>query len=223
MLASVPLSVSGFGSIVGKVHSSSSCASRSATLRANEFDVWWEERRIKSIRRTRAAAHEEMMSFDTGSAAGRAARRAALAEAARAKKDRARVERDKAEASGEPSATLPIDDNFFWTSAMLSGDVGEFGWRAPSSSSIGRVLTEFVESDYARTVFNYCRAAGTDYSQIRGMFASVRLRDGTLELTMRQSYENVEGLLDRLALYLRARIPDLIDIRQVHRDGMNIL
>ena len=105
---------------------------------------------------------------------------------------------------------------------MLTGEA-ECSWIPPPSSSVAQVLSEFVGSDYARQVFNNMRAPGTDYGQIRGMFEAVRLRDGTLELTMRQQYNNIEGLLDRLAKYLRARIPQLKSINHMLADGMNIL
>ena len=99
------------------------------------------------------------------------------------------------------------------------------GWMPPASSSVGLVLTEFVESTYARAVFsNSARSVDeTDRATIRGMFAEVQLRDGTLELTMRPAFENVEGLLDRLSKYLRARIPQIKEIHQMLRDGRNIL
>ena len=55
------------------------------------------------------------------------------------------------------------------------------------------------------------------------MFESVRLRNGTLELTMRDEYSNTEGLLDRLAKYMRARIPGLKGIEQMVPDGSVVL
>lgn len=37
-----------------------------------------------------------------------------------------------------------------------------------------------------------------------------------------QAFANVEGLLDRLAKYLRARLPQLRQIHEMHREGMKI-
>jgi len=95
--------------------------------------------------------------------------------------------------------------------------------RPAYSASVGQALTEFVESDYARQVFNFLRVDGADRGQIGGMFETVRQRDGKLELTMTRTCANVEGLVDRIAMYLRARVPRLRGIYQMHKDGMNIL
>ena len=169
----------------------------------------------------RAAAHEAAVVYDTGTAAGRAARRTALSEAARAAAAAAEAARAEAEAAGERVAPTTLDD-FWWTQGMLTGE-SECGWRPPASSIVALVLTEFVQSDYARQVFNCARVGGTDYGQIRGMFESVRLRGGILELTFTKACQNVEGLTERLAAYLRAKVPQISAIHQMHRDGMNIL
>ena len=131
----------------------------------------------------------------------------------------AAAERARAEAAGEDvlKGMLPLDEDFWWST------LEEDYWYPPPSSSVALVLSEFVGSDYARAVFNNVRAPGTDYGRIGGMFESVRLRNGTLELTLRQTYNNIEGLLDRLTKYLRARIPDLRAVHQVLADGYNIL
>ena len=123
-------------------------------------------------------------------------------------------------AAGE---ALPLDADFYWTRATVTGEVGDCAWIPPKSSSVGIVLSEFVRSDFAQAIFNNYQVTPTDHGQIRGMFESVRLRDGTLELTMKQSVANVEGLVERLAMYLRVRLPQLRGIHQMHRDGMNIL
>ena len=106
--------------------------------------------------------------------------------------------------------------------AKLGGEA-EYEWTPPASSSVAVVLNEFVRSDYARQIFSYMRAPGTDYGQIRAMFESVRLTRGTLEIIMREQYNNHEGLLDRLPKYLRARIPQLKGVHQILRDGRAIL
>ena len=196
---------------------------RSALARAtepNQYDIWWAERRAQNsqVGQQYAAAQENKVAFDTGTAAGRAALRAARAEAARAAAA-------QAEAAGEAPSTLPMDEDFWWTRPAIAGQVVEMGWMPPASSSIGLVLTEFAESTYARAVFsNSARSVDeVDRATVRGMFAEVQLRDGTLELTMKSAFENVEGLLDRLAKYLRARIPQVREIHQMLRDGRNIL
>ena len=207
----------------------SGCGSLSVTLSqvrvsapratANSYDIWWEERRARNAvagQQMRAAAQQNAVVFDTGTAAGRAALRAARAEAAKAAAARA-------EAAGETPTTLPLDDDFWWTRPNMAGEVSEMGWMPPASSSIGLVLTDFVESTYAKAVFNNARVDGTDRATVRGMFSEVRLRDGTLELTMKPAFENIEGLLDRLSKYLRAKVPQIKEIHQMLRDGRNIL
>ena len=196
-----------------------------SAARANAFDSWWDARRAQNIAaadRLRAATAAATavqataaITYDTGSAAGRAARRAAQREAAQA-------EAARAEAAGE-AATLAPEDDFWWTSAMLSTEASEYGWSPPAASSVGRVLTEFVQSEYAAVIFNVRKVDGMDRAQVRGMFESVRLRNGTLELTLKQSCANVEGMLERLALYVRARMPTVKAVHEVHKDGTNIL
>jgi len=186
---------------------------RFPAFRANEFDFWWEERRARHAavgNEVWAAAKANAAAFNTASAEGRAALRAARAKAA---------SEQAARAATAPN-TLQLDEDFWWSGAMLSDEVSR--WSPPSSSSVALVLTEFVRSDYARQVFNYCRVAGTDYGQIRGMFESVRLVGTKLELKPKQACANVEGLFDRLAKYLRARIPQIKEIHEMTRDGSNI-
>ena len=192
--------------------------SAARAAQANEYDVWWEERRVRNAAAAQQfqEAQQNAVAIDTGTAAGRAALRAARAEAARA-------EAARFEESGEAPTTLAIDEDFWWTRPAMTGEVSEMGWRPPPGSSIGLVLTEFVESSYAKAVMSNGRIDENDRGTVRGMFAEVRLSDGTLELTMGPAMENIEGLLDRLSRYLRARIPQIKEIHQMLRDGRNIL
>ena len=168
---------------------------------------------IRAARLANEPEYNPMSSADRAKA--RKAREAAAAAAAEA----AAAERERADAAGEtlPNGMLPLEADFWWST------LEEDYWYPPPSSSVALVLSEFVGSDYARAVFNNVRAPGTDYGRIGGMFQSVRLRNGTVELTLRQDYNNIEGLLDRLTKYFRARIPHLQGVHQVLADGVNIL
>ena len=183
-------------------------------VQANAYDVWWQERRERNARAARQRQGQGV-TYNTANAAERAAARVARAEAAKKAAAEAAASADDGMAPG----TLPLDSDFYWSTYMLSDQTSE--WLPPASSSVAKVLTEFVQSTYARQIFNNRRAAGTDYGQIRGMFSSIRLVGGRLELTPK--LENVEGLSSRLAMYLRARIPQLKEIHEVLRDGVNIL
>ena len=162
---------------------------RCAAPLANEFDDWWEQRRAQHAavdNQAWAAAKGKAASYDTGSAAGRAALRAARAKAAS----------ERAGAAAGAAGALELDEDFFWSSEMLSDEstLDQHGalvsrcWSPPPSSSVAVVLGEFLRSDYARQVFNHCRVAGTDYGQIRGMFISLKLVGGTLELHPKQAH-----------------------------------
>lgn len=209
-------------SIAGSL--SPSPRARFPALRANEYDVWWQEHRARNtltgnqVSAHMAASKATSAAYDTGTAAGRAALRAAKAEAANAAAQAAAVP-GAAKATGMPDA-LQLDENFWWTNDMLSSEDGY--WYPPPSSSVAHVLITFVQSDYARTVFNYRSAAGTDYGRLGGMFDYVRLVDNRLELKVKQSFQNVQGLFDRLSKYIRARIPQIKEIHEMHRDGMTI-
>lgn len=181
-------------------------------LQANAYDTWWYERRQRSKLHAKARSGNAV-TCDTGGAVGRAAARAARAEAAK----------KMAAAAKAAGNTLELDQDFQWHKFLINAEVGETGWVPPASSSVGRVLTEFVGSKYANALFNTYGTVATDYAEVRGIFDCVRLRDGVLELTLKNTYANVEGLMDRLAVYLRARLPQLTGIHQMHREGMNIL
>ncbi|EOD11982.1 hypothetical protein EMIHUDRAFT_120222 [Emiliania huxleyi CCMP1516] len=194
---------------------------RHPAAEANAFDVWWAERRARNtVAGKPRAVWAQAAAYESKSAEGRARLRAARVAAAAA--EAAAAEAAAAEAAS-PAATanaLPLDSSFRWTASMLSGEAN-CAWSPPLSSSVGVVLTEFVQSDYARAVFNTRRVGGSDYGQIHGMFDSVRLVGTRLELKPRQACENVEGLFDRLAKYLRARIPQIKDVVEIIRDGEN--
>ena len=93
-----------------------------------------------------------------------------------------------------------------------------------SLDNVAQVLSEFVRSDYARQCFNHVNAQPTDYGQIDGMFESVELLNTRLNIKLRQSFgERNNALLERISLYLRARIPrPRLEIHALHRDGMDI-
>ena len=128
--------------------------------RANEYDVWWQQRRERSI------IHNP----------------------------------NQARVPSEAPGTLELNvDN------------------------VALVLSEFVRSDYARSVFNNARVDGTDYGRIGGMFESVRLANTTLVVKLKRVFEERNtALLERVSRYLRARIPTLKGFHAVHREGVDI-
>jgi len=70
------------------------------------------------------------------------------------------------------------------------------------------VLSEFVQSDYARECCNYCNIMPLDYGQVEGMFESLQRVDTKLVVKMKRSFEQRSvQLLDKLAKHLRARLP----------------
>jgi len=80
------------------------------------------------------------------------------------------------------------------------------------------VLTEFVLSDYARSLCSYCNVQPTDYGQIDGMFESVRLSERKIIVQVKRPFmQRSTPLLDRLALYLGARIPELVAMQTEER------
>jgi hypothetical protein len=91
-------------------------------------------------------------------------------------------------------------------------------------ASVSQVLTEFVESRYAWDTFNYANIqCVTDYGTLEGMFQRVQVKeDGTIVLKMKPAFSSMEGLLDRVTTYLRARMPQVAQVHAVHRDGFDI-
>ena len=76
--------------------------------------------------------------------------------------------------------------------------------------SVALVLTEFVRSDYARQLFDYCNVQPTDYGQLGGMFESVQLVDTKLVIKLSRAVEQrSDKVLDRLAKHLRTRMPQI--------------
>jgi hypothetical protein len=89
--------------------------------------------------------------------------------------------------------------------------------------SVTLVLMEFVRSDYAYQKFDLHRVQGTDYGEIFGMFDSMRLDAARLVVRLKPVFdERNTALLDRLAMYLCARIPQLVELHAIHRDGLDI-
>ena len=89
--------------------------------------------------------------------------------------------------------------------------------------SVALVLTAFVRSEYARQVCNFRNVEPTEHGRIDGMFETVQLGDAKLVLRLKRVFDerNVH-LLERLALYMRAKIPQIKQIHALHRDGMDI-
>ena len=56
----------------------------------------------------------------------------------------------------------------------------------------------------------------------RTRFISVQLTGAKLVVKMKPTLNQVEGLKDRLAKYLRARLPEIGEIHVVLRDGVDI-
>ena len=90
--------------------------------------------------------------------------------------------------------------------------------------NVALVLTEFVRSDYARQVCNHHNLSPTDFGQLSGMFEYVKLAGrSTIELKLKKIIDETnEGVLDRVTKYLRERIPSIVEIHAIHRDGRNI-
>lgn len=145
---------------------------RAATPHANEFDVWWEARRLRN---TMSRRKDVAQLFET------------------------------------------------WTTQELK--------LTPltqlDTQSVARVVQEFVNSDYCVRLCNYRNMEPTDFGQIRGMFELVRLDGNRVTVRLKRVLnERNEALLDRLAVYLRARIRPAagqrVEVHAVHRDGLDI-
>ena len=89
--------------------------------------------------------------------------------------------------------------------------------------TVGTVFGEFVESDYAVGQCNTAYISPTDFGQIHGMFDRVELDGARVEVQLKRVFdERNEALLERLAMYLRARIPNIREVHAKNRDGVNI-
>ena len=132
--------------------------------------------------------------------------------------------------------TVPLSQNAFdvWWAQRRSRNQLVNGQRAGGGApahaeqlqldteSVVLVLTEFLQSVYARQVFNFCQAQPTDIGTIEGMFEKIHLGPSRVQFKLKQAYTNVEGLKERLAMYLRARIPAIAEVHAVQRDGLDI-
>ena len=114
---------------------------------ANEYDDWWNERRAQHTAvstQAWAAARAREAAYNTGSAEGRAALRAARAKAASA-------QAAASAASAAPGALLQLDEDFYWSAGIMGDELS--CWSPPPSSSVALVLHEFLRSDYAQVLF----------------------------------------------------------------------
>eukprot|EP00320_Phaeocystis_rex_P020252 CAMPEP_0119096758 /NCGR_PEP_ID=MMETSP1178-20130426/173826_1 /TAXON_ID=33656 /ORGANISM="unid sp, Strain CCMP2000" /LENGTH=162 /DNA_ID=CAMNT_0007080659 /DNA_START=14 /DNA_END=502 /DNA_ORIENTATION=+ len=94
-----------------------------------------------------------------------------------------------------------------------------------NTDSVALVLTEFVNSEFARRLFKpgYDLNAQMDDGQIGAMFESVKLTEATLVVKLKRAYgERNEVLLERLCRYLRVRIPQLAEIKDCSGDDCYI-
>ena len=89
---------------------------------------------------------------------------------------------------------------------------------------VTQALAEFVNSEYALTVFRFRQCSPTDFGEVFGMFYSVELvGESKILLRLKQVFdERNTDLLERVARYLRARIPDVKQVTGVHRDGTDM-
>ena len=144
------------------------------------------------------------------SAAERAARRAA----------RAAAEQQKVaapQAAQQPPAQAPPAAQYYQApgpapAADALDAIGRPAAESPQCQSVDEmlavVLSEFVQSDYARECCNYCNIMPLDYGQVEGMFESLQRVDTKLVVKMKRSFEQRSvQLLDKLAKHLRARLP----------------
>ena len=133
------------------------------------------------------------------SAAERAARRAA----------RAAAEQQKVaapQAAQQPPAQAPPAAQYY--QAPGPAPAAESPQCQSVDEMLAVVLSEFVQSDYARECCNYCNIMPLDYGQVEGMFESLQRVDTKLVVKMKRSFEQRSvQLLDKLAKHLRARLP----------------
>jgi len=148
-------------------------------------------------------------------AARQAARAAKLAEGPRASPQRpAQVsthlqsahnfwarERGEAPATAHAHATA---------SATLDAQAQASGDAVLDSDYVVQVLSEFVQSDYARQLYEYASVSPTDYGKIGGMFDHVRLENAKIVVKLKHAFEQRSTqLLDRLKKHLHAKMPQL--------------
>ena len=88
------------------------------------------------------------------------------------------------------------------------------------SEGLAALLTEFVRSDYARQLCDYCNAPAAEYGQVSGMFERLHLNDDKLVVKLKSAFDQrAEKLLDRLARHLRANRARIPRIRTLHEDS----
>ena len=86
------------------------------------------------------------------------------------------------------------------------------------SNSVAVVLNTFVRSSYAKQLCDYCYVQPTDYFTVEGMFQTVKLIDNRIEIELKDAFkQRSKPLLDRLALYLKARVPGIVQMQTVER------
>jgi len=103
-----------------------------------------------------------------------------------------------------PQYGMPPQQNMMPTEQMQRG-AGQL-----DSGDVAQVLQEFVQSDYAIQVCNYCNVNPAGYGQLDVMFDSVQLEGTTLKVKLQYQFEQrAEKLMDRLAKHLRERMPQL--------------
>ena len=100
------------------------------------------------------------------------------------------------------------------TAGLVRAGLKRGGQNALLDEPVALALAEFVRSDYARSLCQYCNVNPSDHGRIEGVFESVWLLDGgKLDVKLRTPVQHrSEQLLGRLAAHLRARAPH---IRQV--------
>eukprot|EP00320_Phaeocystis_rex_P000015 CAMPEP_0119063924 /NCGR_PEP_ID=MMETSP1178-20130426/7137_1 /TAXON_ID=33656 /ORGANISM="unid sp, Strain CCMP2000" /LENGTH=230 /DNA_ID=CAMNT_0007045317 /DNA_START=20 /DNA_END=713 /DNA_ORIENTATION=+ len=115
-----------------------------------------------------------------------------------------------ARAAAQSSAPSPVPNG----SGFQSVQQGQAPAPAPAPASdsldemLAVVLSEFVQSDYARQCCDYCNVMPLDYGQVEGMFESLQRVDAKLIVKLKRCFEQVNvKLLDRLAKHLRGGCP----------------
>ena len=87
----------------------------------------------------------------------------------------------------------------------------------PGEASVVHVLTEFVQSDYARQACEHCNVSLTECEEVWGMFESARLVDGKLIVKLKRSFDqSTVALLEQLARHIRSRMPQVKRLQHDH-------
>ena len=102
-----------------------------------------------------------------------------------------------------------------------------------SEESVVQALAEFCQSGYSRRMCDFLQVSPTDYGTLEGMFDKtfhepswsykrVQLHGRRVEFKLKEIFHQREGLRDRLATYLRARVPQVSEVHVMIRDGVDI-